>query len=241
MKTTGRWGGTVGLTGLLGAAVVLSRTTAFGAMYITPAGASDSDGSVDASASIVAGNGTVTVTLTDLLQNPLSSGETLSGIKFTVSGATATATLASSAGLTSTIKANGTYTPGVFTDPLSHWGAQNDVNLSTIGIVGHMPDDLIVGPDSAGGFTGAGRYTHANGGFDNFDPYVLGSATFTVDVAGVTSGSTLSAVTFEFGTVPEFVTGALVSVVPEPAAYGALAGVGLLLVSLGSQFRRQQA
>jgi hypothetical protein len=113
--------------------------------------------------------------------------------------------------------------------------------LSTIGIVGHMPFDLIVGPDSAGGFTGAGLYSHANGGFDNFDPYVLGSATFTVDVAGVTSGSTLSAVTFEFGTVPEFVTGARVSVVPEPATYGALAGASLLLVSLGSQFRRQPA
>jgi len=29
--------------------------------------------------------------------------------------------------------------------------------------------------------------------------------------------------------------------VPEPAAYGALAGAGVLLVSLGSQFRRKQA
>ena len=211
-------------TGLLGMALVLSGTTAFGAMYITPTGSSDNNGPVDASATLTPGNGMVTVTLTDLLQNPTSSGQTLSGIEFNASGATGLATLGGSSGNTSTINADGTYTKGQFTNPLGHWGADNNVNLSTIGIVGKRPFDLIIGPDSAGGFSGAGKYTAANGGLGNFNPYVLGTATFTVDVSGVTAGSTISDVVFEFGTNPDTVDGMAVGgggiALPEPGTYG---------------------
>ena len=226
MKHPRQLGGAAALTALFGTIVSLAGSTAFGAMYMTPAGSTDSNGSVDATASIVVGSGKVTVILTDLLENPTSSGQTLSGIDFTVSGQTGTATLASSSGNTSTINSDGTYSAGVYTSTLGHWGADNSVNLSTIGIFGHKAYDLIVGPDNAGGFSGAGKYSAANGGFDNFDAYVLGSATFTVNVPGVTSASTLSGVTFEFGTGPEEVSGVIV---PEPGFYGASAGAFALL------------
>ena len=226
MKHPRQLGGAAALTALFGTIVSLAGSTAFGAMYMTPAGSTDSNGSVDATASIVVGSGKVTVILTDLLENPTSSGQTLSGIDFTVFGQTGTATLASSSGNTSTINSDGTYSAGVYTSTLGHWGADNSVNLSTIGIFGHKAYDLIVGPDNAGGFSGGGTYSAANGGFHNFDTYVLGSATFTVNVPGVTSASTLSGVTFEFGTDPEDLMGVIV---PEPRFYGASAGAFALL------------
>ena len=231
MRTTEGFGAWATGTGLLGAMLALSGTTAFGAMYITPTGSTDNNGPVDASATLTAGNGTVTVTLTDLLQNPTSSGQTLSGIEFSVFGATGSATLGGSSGNTSTINSDGTYTTGQFTSPLGHWGADNSVNLSTIGIVGHMPFDLIIGPDSAGGFTGAGKYSAANNGLSNFNPYVLGTATFTVNVSGVTAGSTISGVIFEFGTNPDTVGGMSIGgiALPEPGAYGAWACMLALL------------
>jgi hypothetical protein len=243
LNATGQLGKPLGISALLGAALVLSSNSTFASLtYMTPAGASvPSNGSVDASANITLGNGTVTVTLTDLLQNPTSSGQTLSGIEFTVSGATSMATLASSSGYESTINTangplQGTYTPGTYASPLSHWGANNAVNLSTIGIVGHMPYDLIVGPDSAGSLTGLGKYSNANQGFGNFNPYVLGSATFVLNVSGVTPTSTLSGVVFDFGTQPAQVPAVIstsYSAVPEPGMAGVLVGC-LNLLPLGA-------
>jgi hypothetical protein len=201
-------------------------------MYYTPSGATVSgDGSVDASANIVLGNGVVTITLTDLLQNPTCSGQTLSGIVFDVSGASGTPTLATASGYTSTITTsktpsdNGTYTAGTLTDLMStsttgHWSVDNSKSSSTINLSifsGAKPNELIIGPDSMGGFAGgSGRYSNANGGFDQFNPYVLGSATFTVDISGVTSNSTLSNVVFDFGTGAATVNGVPESYSPVP-------------------------
>jgi hypothetical protein len=239
MKKSRQLCGSVTCTSLLMTAVAFSATSALGSMYYTPVGATDSNGSVDASAQVIVGNGMVTITLNDLLQNPTSSGQTLSGLEINISGATGTATLAGSSGFTSTINPGGTYTPGVYQNPLGHWGADNGVNLSTIGIVGHQPYDLIVGPDSAGGFSGAGTYSAANGGFGNFNPYVLGSATFTVDIPGVTSNSTVSGVDFEFGTRPETVPGVSYSPVPEASSIYGAAPVALGLLPLGAAFLRK--
>ena len=240
MKITQQIGGKLVFSALFGTALAISNTTAFGAMYMTPAGATDSNGPVDATGSIIVGNGTVSVQLSDLLENPTSSGQTLSGIEFTISGATGTASLASSSGNTSTINNDGTYTPGAYTSPLGHWGANDGVNLSTINIVGHMPYDLIIGPDSAGGFNNAGTYSSANNGLNNFNPYVLGSGMFTVNVPGVTSSSTISSVVFEFGTNPDFVDGILVTAVPEPVNYG-VSACALALLPLGAGLLRRIA
>jgi hypothetical protein len=231
--------GSVTFTSLLMTAVAFSATSALGSMYYTPVGATDSNGSVDASAQVTVGNGMVTITLNDLLQNPTSSGQTLSGLELNISGATGAATLASSSGFTSTINPDGSYTSGVYQSPLGHWGADNSFNLSTIGIVGHQPYDLIVGPDSAGGFSGAGSYSAANNGFGNFNPYVLGSATFTVNIPGVTSGSSISGVEFEFGTQPETVAAVSYSPVPEASSIYGAAPVALGLLPLGAAFLRK--
>jgi len=238
MKTTQQISGALAFSALFGTALLMSNTTAFGAIYMTPAGASTANGSVDATGSVVVGNGTVTVVLTDLTENPISSGQTLSGIEFTVSGETSAATLASSSGDTSTINPDGTYTPGAYASHLGHWGAASDVNLSAINLVGHMPYDLIIGPDNAGGFSNAGTYSHANGGLANFDPYVLGTATFTLNVPGVTSSSTITGVAFEFGTNPDAVDAAVTTAVPEPGNYG-ISACALALMPLGAGLLRR--
>jgi hypothetical protein len=239
MKKSNQLCGSVTFTTLITTAVAFSASTALGSMYYTPAGATDSNGAVDASAQVTVGNGMVTITLNDLLQNPTSSGQTLSGLEINVSGATGTATLASSSGFTSTINSDGTYSAGVYTSPLGHWGADNSVNLSTIGIVGHQPYDLILGPDSAGGFSGVGTYSAANNGLGNFNPYVLGSATFTINIPGVTSGSSVSGVEFEFGTQPETVAAVSYSPVPEAGSIYGAAPVALGLLPLGAAFLRK--
>jgi hypothetical protein len=101
-----------------------------------------------------------------------------------------------------------------------------------------MPYDLIVGPDNADGFSNVGKYSAANGGFDNFNPYVLGSATFTVNVPGVTSGSTITGVSFEFGTKPDDVSAVIVTAVPEPGNYG-VSACALALMPLGAGLLRR--
>lgn len=78
--------------GLLGAAAIaamLSFSVPAGAVTYqftgTPSGSSD--GSVDATATFTLGAGTLTIVLTDLLANPTSDGQLVSGVSFTASGA----------------------------------------------------------------------------------------------------------------------------------------------------------
>ncbi len=198
-------------------------------------GTPDSDGPGDATATVTTGAGSITVTLTDLQQNPRAAGQLISGISFDASGATGTSgSLSSSSGNTSTIASDGSYSTAVLTSPLTHWSAsQSDTAIHLTTLSGGMPNTMIIGPDSAGGFTGAGTYSNANASIINFNPNVLGSATFVISAPGVTSASTLSNVVFEFGTGPD---GTLPgSPVPEPKEVVALlslfglAGVGLIV------------
>ena len=107
-------------------------------------------GPVDATADFTLGNGTLKIVLTNLLQNPTSDAQLISGITFTVSGASGSGVLTSASGLDSSVNTKlGTYTAGV-ASTLPHWSLVASGDLTTLS--GKKPNELIIGPDDHGGF-----------------------------------------------------------------------------------------
>ena len=213
--------------GMLLAAGVQANTIDF----TTPSGSSDSDGPVSAEAIVTAIAGGVTVTLNDFLQNPKSAGQLVSGLEFNITDTTGGASVGGSSGILATIGSGGSYTPGTATS-LSHWAASlsgSTVTLTTLS--GGQPNQMIIGPDSAGGFAGLGLYNNANASIHNFNPSVLGTATFTLSIPGVTALSTISGVNIEFGTGPEGIIGTPPPSVADGGSTVALLGIALLGVT----------
>ena len=201
--------------------------------FVTPGGSTVTDGPVNASATFVTGNGTITITLNDLLANPKSVGELISDLDFTLSNHATMGTLANSTAQEISIAGNigtpgGTVSTGWALNDNVSGGLQLDVLGTSVG-----PSHLIIGP---------GPYTNANGSINGnkpHNPFLNGTATFTVDVSGVTAATTVTGATFSFGTesgvtVPGTSGGGGTSV-PEPASLGLL---GLGLAGLGLARRR---
>jgi hypothetical protein len=212
------------------------------------------DGPVSASVQFTLGNGKVEIIVTNLLANPKSDGQLVSGIDFTISGATGAGSLKDASGLISFIGSSktggGRYTAGVLQDLTvsspsgngsSVWGLVAAGELTTL--TARKPEYLIIGPDDHGGFDPtAGLYSNSNSSIYQHDPVVLGSATFDLAIPGITADSTISGVQVEFGT--SGVTLGFSEVVldphsvPEPSSFalGSLGAVGLILY-----YRRRRA
>jgi hypothetical protein len=214
-----------------------------GFTFITPSGSSTTDGPVNAQAIFDVSNNQVKVTLTNFQANPTADGQLISGISFTVAGASGSGSLTTANnGLISTINtSNGTYTTPGTSDPLTRWTATEtgtSIDLTTLS--GGSPNRLIIGPDSAGGFSGAGLYSNANASINNRNPSVLGTATFIITVPGVTTPGPqdmpISNVVFEFGTGPSRVTAQ--AAVPEPTSI-VMAGTGFGMAGLYVLRRRR--
>lgn len=190
--------------------------------------------------SIVAGNGTVTITLNNNLTNAqvISVSQNISGVYFQVSGYNGGAVSLSGSNSTQStnIANNGTGTLAGAVNPTG-WGAGNSGSTITVCVVCAFgvtspagPDQTIIGGD------GVGPYTSANGsiaGNDPHNPFLVGTTTFTLIVPGVTVNSTFSNVVIQFGTTA---TPPQTQEVPEPASM-LLLGSGLIGVAAG--FRRR--
>jgi hypothetical protein len=210
---------------------------------VTPSGASGVDGPVSAKAVFDFSAGHLSLTISNLLDNPTSVGQLISDMTFSLSGATGSGLLTTvNSGLVTTISSGGSYTAGA-ADALTRWHATEvgtSVHLTTL--TGGQPDRLIIGPDSAGGFDPSlGSYSNANSSIVVHEPTVLGSATFEISIPGITEESDLTGVSFSFGTAE----GELIipgvppeggPTIPEPTV-ASLFGMGAL--ALGMARRRR--
>jgi hypothetical protein len=207
--------------------------------FVTPAGSTTSGGAVDASATFVTGAGTLSITLTDLLADPGNAAQLISDLDFTLTNGATSGTLASSSGQEITVNSDGTFTLGNTVS--TGWVLNSLAGGLQLNVLGTAtaPTHLILGPAGAGG-----TYDKANGsiaGNPPHNPFLNQSATFTLDIAGVTAATAITSATFSLGTtigannVPG--TPGDPSSVPEPATY-VLFTSALGLVVLTQKFRR---
>ena len=106
------WIGALLLVGAIGASTAHADTVTFD----TPPGSTTSGGAVDATATFTTGNGTLSITLTNLLANPTDVAQLLSDLSFTLSNGATTGTIASSSGQEITVNNNGTFSTGSTVD-----------------------------------------------------------------------------------------------------------------------------
>jgi hypothetical protein len=190
---------------------------------------------------IVAGNGTVTITLNNNLTNAqvVSVIQNVSGVYFQVSGYNGGAvSLSGSNSTQSTNISGGTGTLAGAVNPTG-WAGGHSGNLITACVICAFGISSPAGPDQTliGG-TGSGAYANANGSINGngpHNPFLAGTLTLTLVVPGVTVNSTFSNVVIQFGTTA---TPPQTQEVPEPASM-LLLGSGLMGVAAG--FRRRFA
>jgi hypothetical protein len=165
--------------------------------FDTPTGSSTSGGPVDAEATFTTSTDTLKIVLSDLLANPTDVAQLISDIRFTLSGniSSSGTSLTSASGAGVNVADNGTTSAG--TVPSDAWQLSG-FHLTALG--GGQPKGLIIGPPGAGGV-----YTSANGsiaGNDPHNPFYSQTATFVLNIAGVTDATEVTSATFSFGTVP---------------------------------------
>lgn len=191
------------------------------------------------SGSIVAGNGTVTITLNNNLTNAqvVSIIQNVSGVYFQVSGYNggAVSLSASNSTQSTNIDNAGNAVLAGAVNPTG-WAAGHSGNTITVCVICAFGISSPAGPDQTiiGG-TGSGLYANANGslaGNNPHNPFLAGTTTFTLIVPGVTVNSTFSNVVIQFGTsaTPPDTT------VPEPASMFLL---GSGLIGVAASLRRR--
>ncbi len=217
------------ISGLLNAAALAAII-----QYQTSPGDNIGGEPVNAIARFTSSADTINVNLTNLQADPTSPKSIIYDVFFTVSTGQTSGTITSTTGIERTVNSGGTFSDsgsvnvvdwGLFTS-----GAQ--LHLDRLG-AGGQPKHGVIGPPNSG----SGKYDAANGsiaGNGPHNPFWGGSADFVLNVSGVTTSSTITAVTFSFNTTPG---SNIVGVpVPEPASLGLWLVGGTLLI--GRRIRR---
>lgn len=238
-----------GLVACVSAVALCGVGTAHAATWI--ASGKSSDGALDAQAVITSSANILTIQLTDLLANPTSAGQELSGIEIFFASAPTSASLdGTPTGQLITISNSGkkgatnTWADDN-TDKITHWGVAisgDDLYLATAGTgaAGGKPSDLIIDGGTSNNFS------NANSSITGHGPEIDGTGVFKVALNGTTT-PVIAGVTLEFGTTPDHTVaatctdcstpviggGQIVAHVPEPAEWvlmiGGFFGAGAVL------------
>ena len=169
---------------------------------VTPAGAAVADGPVNAKAAFTTGANFITITLTDSLADPVSAGQLLSGLAFTVSEGETAGTLGSTSANIRSVAGDGSFVDmgpsgtGWALAQNFNGGLELCVLCRDLGSLG--PSHLLIGPPAtSGAYASANRSIAGNG---PHNPFTAGPATFMVNAPGVTASSIITSATFFFST-----------------------------------------
>jgi hypothetical protein len=196
---------------------------------------------VSASATFVTSADSLTITLTNLQDNPTSIIQNLSDLSFVLSGGQTSGSLTSSSGLERNVALDGTFTDGATV--ATGW----ELETSGSGLRLHVLDTAI-GPAHTliGGPDGSNVYSNANGsiaGNDPHNPFLAGTVTFDLAVLGLTGDSTITSAIFSFGTAEgNNVPGTCIDCtprVPEPSTGPIFLISGLLAAIVTAGLRRR--
>jgi PEP-CTERM motif len=206
--------------------------------FNTPPGSVDGAGEpVNAAATFTTGTDTLTIVLQDLQADPTSAGQLLTDLFFTLNTGENVGTLTSGTSSERTVNADGTFTDGGVV--AAGWVLSTSGSgflLDVLAGPGHAgPAHALIGPPNGG----TGIYSNANAsiaGNGPHNPFLNQSATFVLNIPGVTMDSFVNSATFSVGTaagdnIPGVQT-------PEPASL-ALMGIGLGSMGLISLGRRR--
>jgi len=207
--------------------------------FVTPSGATVTDGAVSASADFTTAANLLTISLTNTLANIKSVGQGLSDLSFSFDSSALGTALASSSGNVVDISSGGTYTNlGMATTGwgLDLSGADAGLRICLLNGCGVGPEHVIVGPPDSGTNT----YSNANASIaDNgpHNPFLNGTVLFQVTVPGLLATSNVTGAVFSFGTEEGSVVtgvptggGGPPAAIPEPGTWLLLCSGGLLIV-----------
>ena len=183
---------------------MLSATMALAAdqRWMTPDGSAVSGQGVNAQALFSPGDGFITVTLANLQSDPISAGQLLSGLAFTLDGGQTAGNLGPSAANIRKIARGGKFTD--FGPSSTGWALAEGFNgglrlcvlCTDLGGVG--PSHLLIGDPAP-----SGLYASANASISGnkpHNPFTNGPATFLIYIPGVTSDTQILSATFYFST-----------------------------------------